>query len=359
MDPQHPATTFIESDPTFRSSRLKLAKLSLIALGIASLGGFWSFLSIQSSIQDGVSLRSVGVAVLGLTLFLWGATGFCFWVIGVFLTSSLTVRSDRLLLIARRGRIVGEIPFSNVAQLKLNKYRQFRSIALFLHDPQHADTRWPTFEANGSIDLGEDLAVAPHVVLQAIMDRIETYRRGPEPGLSTRYSSSPMPVAVEPGPIERVWKDYQQQRDEVTEMDFHKPKRGTTWGPGLIIHCPLCKARSVQASSYTLKEMFVKTHWLRCSSCGQELGCRRPVTSLLGSTPEELAPLLFPHKPFVAKMLAVLAIVLCLFPTIGLMVSVGAAVANLRADRWRTLSWIALSLSVASHLLMAYLVYRG
>ena len=134
----------------------------------------------------------------------------------------------------------------------------------------------------------------------------------------------------------------------------------------LVLDCPACKA-NVTAESYTHTEQLVmlaaipiapksRTYWLNCPSCGETLRSSLPASELRDQPAAVISQHVRHRVSPVKKLLAILAIGLFFMPLLGLLLGVGALIVNYKTAGWaKKLSWIALALSVAVHLLFAVL----
>ncbi len=132
-------------------------------------------------------------------------------------------------------------------------------------------------------------------------------------------------------------------------------------GPDLVIDCPVCHSRQVPAATYeerTREKLYgllqvndVQRSCVVCSNCGIALRSRLPVAELEGKAPDELADLIFVEASFLQKALAVIALVVALFPIVGLAVAAIALLVNRKMPSWpRTVSYVATGVSLLSSL---------
>ena len=106
----------------------------------------------------------------------------------------------------------------------------------------------------------------------------------------------------------------------------------------LRINCPTCKRQDVAAVSYDYHEQYHgirrTTTWVKCLECGTHLYSK--------GTPDELAAMSLQQRgeaiafriSLIKRIMAILAIVLCIYPWIGFVTALVAAVMN-----WRTPGW--------------------
>jgi hypothetical protein len=137
-------------------------------------------------------------------------------------------------------------------------------------------------------------------------------------------------------------------------------------GPEVDINCPVCHARGVPATTcdqQTSERLYglipvnnVRSSWVVCSACGTALRSRVGVAELGGKSADEIAPLIHTDAGFIRKSMAVVALLLAIFPCVGTVVAVIVLIANLRLPGWpRTLSWVATGLSLLTLGLVALL----
>jgi hypothetical protein len=108
----------------------------------------------------------------------------------------------------------------------------------------------------------------------------------------------------------------------------------------------------VSATSYALKEVinFIlphTTYWVRCDSCGTELLSAVPPDQLVTLTPQETQSYLRLRTSLVARVVGILAVLLCWMPFVGLPVCALSWVLNRRSRAWRIASQVGLGVSVA------------
>jgi len=136
----------------------------------------------------------------------------------------------------------------------------------------------------------------------------------------------------------------------VSEVDTETFEAGQS--PAFLINCPKCGAKHVPAKITTLKETLdlvirQTTTWVKCSACGTSLYSKRPAAEIIGMTPEQLERVLVNRVSLVSRVVAILAIVLCLFPFVGLAVAALSMALNWKAHGWsRKLSLIALPIAL-------------
>jgi hypothetical protein len=122
-------------------------------------------------------------------------------------------------------------------------------------------------------------------------------------------------------------------------------------GRDIRINCPACGRRGVQAVSYEHAErshgISHTTYWVKCLACGTSLYSKAIPEELIGRTPEELEKVIVLRVSLVARVTAVLSIVLCIYPWVGLAVAMLATALTWRTRGWqKTLSRVALSISL-------------
>jgi hypothetical protein len=127
-------------------------------------------------------------------------------------------------------------------------------------------------------------------------------------------------------------------------------------GPEIVIDCPTCGERGVAASTYDeqIRESVaglipvnsVRRSWVACSHCKATVRSRLPAADLDGKTPVELADLIYIDASFYQKALAIIALVVAIFPLVGTVVAAIALFANRKIPVWsKTVSIVALGLS--------------
>jgi hypothetical protein len=130
------------------------------------------------------------------------------------------------------------------------------------------------------------------------------------------------------------------------------PQIESTWdGRDILINCPACGGRGVQAVSYQHEErshgITHTTTWVKCLGCGTSLYSRVIPEELIGRTPEELEQVVVFRVSLVARVTAVLSIALCWFPWIGMAVALLATVLSWRTRGWpKALSRVALAIAL-------------
>jgi hypothetical protein len=135
-------------------------------------------------------------------------------------------------------------------------------------------------------------------------------------------------------------------------------------GPDVVIDCPVCGERGVSATTYDeqIRESVaglipvnsVRRSWALCSHCKAMLRSRLPAPELDGKTPVELADLIYLDAGFYQKALAIIALLVALFPLVGTVVAAIALFANRKIPVWsKTVSIIALGLSFLPIVLFA------
>jgi hypothetical protein len=132
-------------------------------------------------------------------------------------------------------------------------------------------------------------------------------------------------------------------------------------GPNVIINCPRCGAKHVPATCHTITEIVnliwrKTTTWVRCSACGTELHSKRRPDDVLGRSPEELEGVIVYRISLIPRFLAIAAIVLSVWPLLGLILSLVSLAVNWRHGRWlKKVSLIAVTISVLVHLAIGVL----
>jgi hypothetical protein len=135
-------------------------------------------------------------------------------------------------------------------------------------------------------------------------------------------------------------------------------------GPDVVIDCPACAERDVPAMTYDehIRESVaglipvnnVHQTWVACSRCKATIRSRLPAADLGGKTPVELADLIYLDASFFQKCLAIIALVVAIFPIVGTVVAAIALFANRKFPIWsKTVSIVALGLSFIPFVLFA------
>jgi hypothetical protein len=133
------------------------------------------------------------------------------------------------------------------------------------------------------------------------------------------------------------------------------------------IHCPSCGRRDILArivgKRETAKAFFLipflqkTTWWVVCTDCETELYSRLDADELSWRTPDDLADSVYVRVSLIRKALALLSLVLGVFPLIGLVFGVIAVVANRKSRGWpKGVSYLGLVLAIAFHLALAILI---
>jgi hypothetical protein len=131
-------------------------------------------------------------------------------------------------------------------------------------------------------------------------------------------------------------------------MFFFISSQRSEAGPELIINCPICHARGVEASTYQLSDELTKSNWVICDGCDAHLISSRSIFELPDLTEEELDRVIKPHTSFIFKTLAVLSILIGLAPIVGFVVGLAAVLGNRRTGFWNIVSWIGFAMGLVS-----------
>jgi hypothetical protein len=130
-----------------------------------------------------------------------------------------------------------------------------------------------------------------------------------------------------------------------------------TGGRELRINCPACGAKNVPATAWFEDEVAnliwrLTTSWVQCSACGAKLySCERADT-LFAYTPEQLEDVISMRISLIRKFLVIAACCLCIWPAVGLVMTVIAWLATRKtpARGWRRAAKVALIISIVAHL---------
>ena len=111
--------------------------------------------------------------------------------------------------------------------------------------------------------------------------------------------------------------------------------------PQLLINCPRCGARGVPGLPYDYVERHhgiavMKTTWVKCTACQSQLYSKVRANELYGRSPDELAGVIVYRAPaaLIRNFFAIAALVLGIFPMVGLAVAIPAVILNWRQARW-------------------------
>jgi hypothetical protein len=113
-----------------------------------------------------------------------------------------------------------------------------------------------------------------------------------------------------------------------------------TWaGPSIVIHCAACDELAAQAETYEYGERvtllhvvpitpYIRTNYVRCTHCGEQFISPIPLSELPYLQPDELHQLLRRRVSLIPQFLAVVGIILCWVPIIGLIMALLALFTN-------------------------------
>jgi len=133
------------------------------------------------------------------------------------------------------------------------------------------------------------------------------------------------------------------------------------------IHCPACRRREVPGLIVEQHETMMHylvvpgathvTWWVICSGCQTRLYSRLAGEELLRWTPEELVGSVYPRVSLIRRFLAIAALLLSLFPWLGLILGLIGWTANKNSVGWpRAVSRVALGMAAISHLAILALI---
>ena len=148
-------------------------------------------------------------------------------------------------------------------------------------------------------------------------------------------------------------------------LDRVQPHAASGDGRDIRINCPACGAKSVAAISFNEEEKLhgitVKTTtWVKCQACGKHLYSKLSPEELSGRSPADLESFVVVRTSLIASSMAILAILLCVVPVLGLCLAVVSTVVNARRRGWaRMLSLVALVISLLTSGWMIFVLKGG
>ena len=130
----------------------------------------------------------------------------------------------------------------------------------------------------------------------------------------------------------------------------------------ITINCPWCNQRGITASAWERTEwltlfhiipvMRFRTVFVRCQSCKKELIARCSFKELVNRNPNSLQLLLAKRVPLITTVCAIIGLLLCWAPILGLIPALVAFLSSRRQSGWVSkASIIGLILSSCSTLL--------
>lgn len=115
-------------------------------------------------------------------------------------------------------------------------------------------------------------------------------------------------------------------------------------GPDVKINCPRCEAADVEASSfeqveqlglfYVIPLMKFRNTFVTCSQCHRKLTSKISTDEIAKFTATDLSPHLGDGVSFVAKFVAILALLMCIIPFVGAGLGLLGVILN-----WKTKGW--------------------
>jgi hypothetical protein len=152
-------------------------------------------------------------------------------------------------------------------------------------------------------------------------------------------------------PIERAGEVVQGDAALRRDLDTLQPQATAGDGRDLIIHCPKCKNQNVRGVAWEHVErhhmVTHRTNWVKCLNCNTSLYCPCSLDELIGLSPEEIAKIIYYRKSLIDYFLVTAALVLCILPVIGLVMSAISLAVNSRHGGWlKRLSLIAFCISM-------------
>ena len=144
----------------------------------------------------------------------------------------------------------------------------------------------------------------------------------------------------------------------------------TTTGPQITLDCPACGGKNVTGTTSEREEsyrllgivplMVLRNAFVTCGSCQRQLMSAIRLSDLGDAKPDELAKALSVRESFVGQVVAVLGLLLCWLPFVGLGLGLLGMLLNLRSAKWpRTLSQIATIVGIIVSLIFGVLLYLG
>lgn len=134
-------------------------------------------------------------------------------------------------------------------------------------------------------------------------------------------------------------------------LNEFQPVAGPGDGRDLLINCPNCGTRGARAVCYDLIETYKvvikhRTTWVTCSACGYKLYSKVPADQLRGRSAQELEGIVVRRVSLISKFFAIVAILLCILPIMGLILAIIATILNWKNRGWlRKVSLVALVIS--------------
>jgi hypothetical protein len=125
-------------------------------------------------------------------------------------------------------------------------------------------------------------------------------------------------------------------------------------GTMIMIDCSACGAQHVQARAYNIDESIdfgpvMRTTWVVCQACGANFQSRVDVAALLPLDKEGRNAVLSIYTPLMARVLALVSLVIWILPAIGGAVTLVAVLMNRRSNIWKWFSYTGLGLSILLH----------
>jgi hypothetical protein len=156
------------------TSKTKLLRINLILI-LAGMVVAWIFYERWQHNQ--ISIK------LGILLFIVVVMQ-PFFLYRLLFSRTLVIGSDRLFLIRGREKVVGQIPYWNVAEVILVKRGALNAVGIHLRDQDDSDTFWPNKGWNSDCDvlLPDYLTASPESLAGQIAARAREARQG-MPGL--------------------------------------------------------------------------------------------------------------------------------------------------------------------------------
>ena len=143
-----------------------------------------------------------------------------------------------------------------------------------------------------------------------------------------------------------------------------------TTGAAATIDCPACGAHAVSATPresvdwvklvYLVPLLKIRATRIECGQCHAQITCTAPLNKVAGADAAAVAPHLRYHPTGGAKTMAILGLLTCLIPVLGLIVVGVATFVGRGTKGWPAkLNLLSLIVSVAVTVSVAFLMFTG